>query len=395
MSGDIRETLETQFDELNKLYSDHLHAVQDLQEVLISDILPGLADERGWDEDEINYAREWLTDTESVFRMLKRHKFTTSIAMETLRMTLPWRLNTLPPWSARSPSPYLRCLPVDARDPFGRPIIIIQLSGLWSTGEDLKVSIYHNIELMRLHLVRLNEREPGACPILQYVALLDIRGLAFNGQSVQLLSWFVHEVIPKFPGLLASALVLNYSWAQVGLWNLAKRLLPASALQKVFFPTNEELKALLTLAVLPKDWDGDLPCVADIENILQDYALPSPLYSPLSPMPDAESTPPQGATTSAPPNILSSTSLLNPFFGYPVSYTETDLSASTPNLRHGRRRKRDLVYTLLRLWWSRWKNHIRFFLFLLFLVFATWKRRRISTLLRIPRLGKPLGLLLH
>ena len=101
--------------------------------------------------------------------------------METLQSTLPWRLSTLPPWSERLPSPYLRCLPIDVRDPLGRPIIVIQLSGLWNTNEDLKASLYHNIELMRLHLVRLNEREPSACPVLQYVALLDIRGLAFNG----------------------------------------------------------------------------------------------------------------------------------------------------------------------------------------------------------------------
>ena len=47
MSGDIRETLETQFDELNQLYLQNLHAVRDLQRVLISDILPGLADENG------------------------------------------------------------------------------------------------------------------------------------------------------------------------------------------------------------------------------------------------------------------------------------------------------------------------------------------------------------
>ncbi len=63
MSVDIRQTLETQFDDLNELYSQHLHAAQDLQRTLVTDILPGLADELGWNEDEIEYAREWLMDT--------------------------------------------------------------------------------------------------------------------------------------------------------------------------------------------------------------------------------------------------------------------------------------------------------------------------------------------
>ena len=72
MSGDIRETLETQFDELNQLYLQNLHAVRDLQRVLISDILPGLADEHGWDKDQINYAKEWLVDTGMSFGISSR-----------------------------------------------------------------------------------------------------------------------------------------------------------------------------------------------------------------------------------------------------------------------------------------------------------------------------------
>jgi hypothetical protein len=63
MSVDIRATLQAHLDELNKLYAEHLHAVQDLQTVLISDILPGLADELGWDSDHVQYARDWLGDT--------------------------------------------------------------------------------------------------------------------------------------------------------------------------------------------------------------------------------------------------------------------------------------------------------------------------------------------
>ncbi|KAI0683144.1 hypothetical protein BC835DRAFT_1396842 [Cytidiella melzeri] len=396
MSVDIRETLQTQFNDLNELYSQHIHAAQDLQTVLIADILPGLADELGWDEDQIHYAHEWLRDTESVFRMLRRHKFTNSFALETLRTTLPWRLATLPPSSSRAPSPYLRCLPMDVRDPFGRPIIVVQLSSLWDAGEDLKASLFHNVELMRLHLVRINEREPGARPILQYVALLDIKGLAFNGvQSVQLLNWFVHELIPKFPGLLAAVFVLNYSWAQAGLWNLTKRLLPASALTKVFFPTIPELEAFLSPTVLPQDWSGDLPYFSDTTNVLQLYATPSSLHPPSPPPPknpvcvsvSVSSGSPESfnTTTAAPPSpppspsthaTLSSTSLLNPFFGYPITYSNEDLSASTPNLRHGRRRKRDLFLTLARLWWQRWKTHVRLVFLVLLLVFASWKRRR-------------------
>ena len=139
----------------------------------------------------------------------------------------------------------------------------------------------------------------------------------------------------------------------------------------------------LTLTIRA-DWAGDLPRLADIDNVLQDYATPSSLYTPAadslvphsSPAPHSHLETPTAAPLS---NILSSTSLLNPFFGYPVAY-HTD--ASAPNLRHGRRRKRDLVYTLARLWWQRWRNHVKVILLVLALVLASWRRRRVVKLWR-------------
>lgn len=47
--------------------------------------------------------------------------------------------------------------------------------------QDLRSTFLHNMELLRLHLVNLNEtRRNGTHPILQYVALLDIGGMTFN-----------------------------------------------------------------------------------------------------------------------------------------------------------------------------------------------------------------------
>ena len=65
----------------------------------------------------------------------------------------------------------------------------------------------------------------------------------------------------------------------------------------------------------------------------------------------------------------------NPFFGYPATEAAADGSTSAPTLRHGRRRKRDLLRTLLRLWWSRWRYHIKALLLLMILVLALWARR--------------------
>lgn len=67
--------------------------------------------------------------------------------------------------------------------------------------------------------------------------------------------------------------------------------------------------------------------------------------------------------TSPPRASVSATSILNPFFGYPVLFVGSDVAPE-----HGRRRKRDLLYTLARLFWARWNSHVKgFFLVLLFI----------------------------
>ncbi|KAI0339983.1 hypothetical protein BDW22DRAFT_1361069 [Trametopsis cervina] len=381
MSGNIRTVLEAQHQALEELYTEHLHAVQDLQTVLITDILPGLADELDWDGGTVEFAREWLNDTGSVFRMLKRHKFTTSFTLEALRTMLIWRHDVLQTHLG-SASPFLTCLPASTRDPLGRPIVIIRLARLWEHHTDLRGALLHNMELLRLHLVSLSEHDSSARPVLQYVALLDIKGVTFNGvQSLQLLSWFMQDLVPKFPGLLAAAFVLNYSWTQAGLWNLSKRILPASALQKVFFPTALELRAYLSPDALPQEWSGTLPPLQDIDNVLRRYTAGSPPPpTPSLPQPPPQPSSPPPPQPPAQP-VLSALSLLNPFFGYPVTSSSSS-SESAPYLRHGRRRKRDLVYTLARLWWVRWGGALRASLLVLLALIAVWKRRRLWGLSR-------------
>lgn len=69
--------------------------------------------------------------------------------------------------------------------------------------------------------------------------------------------------------------------------------------------------------------------------------------------------------------VLSSMSLLNPFYGYPAVYDD----AAAPLLRHGRRRKRDLVATLARLWWARWGRRTMLLLTLIVLLLVGRRTR--------------------
>lgn len=125
------------------------------------------------------------------------------------------------------------------------------------------------------------------------------------------------------------------------------------------------------------DVGGDLPPLSTVQNPLHRYTVPpSP---PELQMKSVASIPNHDDTPAAPTPTRrgagpSDTSLLNPFYGYPVVYD----SSSVPALRYGRRRKRDLARTLLRLWWSRWRHHVRAIAFVLAILLAClFYRRRV------------------
>jgi hypothetical protein len=104
--------------------------------------------------------------------------------LKALQDTVCWRRETLLPLHLEPLSPYFRCLPSYARDPFGRPIVVLQIAKLFENSSNLKHTLLHVVELMRLHLVRLNQiRDVGeerAHPVMQYVALLNVRGMPLN-----------------------------------------------------------------------------------------------------------------------------------------------------------------------------------------------------------------------
>ena len=148
---------------------------------------------------------------------------------------------------------------------------------------------------------------------------------------------------------------------------LCRHLLPENALSRVFFPSKDELVEFFSPSALPQG-KAQRPCSSSkmVEYAI-DYggSLPklSLLEDPMSPrLPEAEievtsapSPPPISTPVPRTTSWLSPTSLLNPFFGYPVSPPS---NRGLPYLRYGRRRKRDLVRTLLTLFWIRWHKHV-------------------------------------
>ncbi|PPQ84585.1 hypothetical protein CVT25_015788 [Psilocybe cyanescens] len=372
--------LERNRDALLEQYHSNLEDIYNLQDTLIRDILPSVTDELELSPESQEWAKEWLSDTSSIFRISRRNKFTRSFSLEAIQKTLLWRLDNLWPLEPPKSIPNLHCLPSDIRDPLGRPILAVEVVAVDESLDSQKRSIIQAFEQLRLHLKKLYDNsEDDARPPLQYVILLDLRQLSFQSINIDLFTWTVREVIPRFSGLVAAVFMLNYSWTHAGLWGVFKRLLPESALSRVFFPLNSELVQYFSPSALPQEYGGSLPTLSLIEDPMR----------PKLPFPEVEETtvPPTAASpaVSEPslisPSWISPTSLLNPFFGYSVSASSTYGSRS---FRHGRRRKRDLVRTLLSLFWLRWHKHITFGLcFAIAAVFLRLGYRKGN--LRLPR----------
>ncbi|RDB25475.1 Protein real-time [Hypsizygus marmoreus] len=380
-----RDLLEANCERLVSQYNAHIQGVLTLQTTLIRDILPSVTDELELSPEATDWAKEWLDDPYTLFRISRRNKFTRSFAMESIRKNLIWRLNNLWPLEGRSlPIPMIHCLPGNAHDPFGRPILVIETLPLDIDLDAIRPLILRTFERLRAHLKCLNDTLMAPeKPTLQYIVLLDLQGLSLRSFDTELLRWILREIIPRFPGMLAGVFMLNYSWVYSGVWSVARRVLPASALSRVFFPSSEELIDYFTPSSLPKDYGGSL-----LPLTLLDDPLRKPETPPDGIQPYAQNQPPVQPSPSPLFTMLSPTSILNPFFGYP-----TDSSDGYLSLHHGRRRKRDLARTLALLFWIRWRKTIVVGLVLVMcaLSFKLGKRFRYPRFLRSFWAGKTLS----
>jgi hypothetical protein len=105
--------------------------------------------------------------------------------MESIRRILLWRLHNLSRFQHVPPPRNLHLLPPASRDPFGRPIVIMndfasidQLEG--ANADDFRKSLKPTIERLRRYLTELNEAQGKRRPVLQYVVLLDLEGVSIQ-----------------------------------------------------------------------------------------------------------------------------------------------------------------------------------------------------------------------
>ncbi|TDL21707.1 hypothetical protein BD410DRAFT_789451 [Rickenella mellea] len=247
----------------------------------------------------------------------------------------------------------LQCMPSHIRDSLGHPIAVLRLDEANFEADVIKADIISFLERMR---ALLRDASTGASSqevenqnvVLQFVLLVDVDNIPVKVLPIDLISWYIREVQPRFHGMIAAAFVVNHSWTHSGFWSVIKHLLPSSAVSRLIFLSPEEASQILPSSVLTRQLVNNHPR-RPISQVVE--ARPPAL--PPSPPP----TPPAVPLISKIASV-SRFSVLNPFFGYPINPppAESSLERSVPQLRHGRRRKRDLLRALAILFWQKWKT---------------------------------------
>lgn len=126
--------------------------------------------------------------------------------MESIRKNLLWRFKKLwPPEPELLPLTRVYFLPPDVRDPFGRPIIIIQVIGFKNSSDTYIPLLIRAMEQFRLRLKTLNDTSDQGFPVLQYIVLFDVKELSVQNLVRSLRAKGTLEssrLIPPYPRVL-------------------------------------------------------------------------------------------------------------------------------------------------------------------------------------------------
>lgn len=254
----------------------------------------------------------------TLFRFLRRSRYSIPGALDMLTSTLTWRLRTdLDSLSLSSLHP-LYCSPVgkpplfwcntNCYDRYGRPIGVINLQSLervvhddgQSGLEECREYIVACMETLRryLDLQYGKSMMNGPQPIdiegikeqcfdehskftkpkkpLQMVIVFSLASSGMANLELELLPFLLDLLKNHFPGMVGAAYVLHFGWVHSGMWALAKRILPEQALARIFFPTGKDLYEHFPLEHLPIPLGGEMEIEMNenTNDVMRKFAQP-------------------------------------------------------------------------------------------------------------------------
>ncbi|KWU45647.1 hypothetical protein RHOSPDRAFT_32569 [Rhodotorula sp. JG-1b] len=263
-------SLRARKDQIVQQYKENLDLVRQVQKQAVQEVVnslhpevagPRQDDEAGTGGDAASASADvdaraattaLLRDTVTVFRFCRRARFSPAAALKLLHATCQWRLTSgllqLTPASISSlylTKPLFFFHP-DLYDRFGRPCAILNLKHVQRTEDGnldaLKDYVRFGWEVARRYLSDLSRSAASTQDAtLQMVVIVDLDQAGMSNLEFELLPFFLDLLKNNFPGMVGAIFVLNYGWAYAGMWQLAKRVLPNTALERILFPSQDEL----------------------------------------------------------------------------------------------------------------------------------------------------------
>ncbi|KAI5479742.1 major sperm protein [Pseudohyphozyma bogoriensis] len=243
------ESLKLRSEQIGALYHEKAAFVGEVQQRALDEVLPLLEEELELMEEGKETVKAFIADQVTVFRFCRRSRFSTTTALKLLHTTLHWRLTTL---ATTTLSPHYLQTPLfffhpSLFDKFGRPCAVLNLKHVSRTADGeldaLKEFARVGWEMGRRWLSELSAAKEGEekKEVIQMVLIVDLESAGMSNLEIELLPFFMDLLKSHFPGMVGAIFVLNYGWSFAGMWAVAKRVLPNTALERILFPTKQEL----------------------------------------------------------------------------------------------------------------------------------------------------------
>ncbi|KAI8981057.1 CRAL-TRIO domain-containing protein [Pilobolus umbonatus] len=238
--------------ENNQLFMQYQSMIDHIQMTIRREIHQ-LVDEYNLSTEEITSLNEYVDDKATLFRYLRKNKYSLPTTLSLLLDTLRWRINeSIDDIRISAVSEFLAkpLVYFHKYDKTHRPLLIIQLEYLpmapdgYDVAEYLSPLITFVLETARqltwdMTQQRMNQNIENPL-ILDTNVLINFKNASSLPTDISLFKSFI-ILLRRYPGLSGTINLINFGWMYQGIWQMCKLILSNDAKSRINFPSAKDL----------------------------------------------------------------------------------------------------------------------------------------------------------
>ncbi|KAI9264027.1 hypothetical protein EDC94DRAFT_497943, partial [Helicostylum pulchrum] len=227
----------------NQDYIEYQHTIDSIQNALRREI-PQLIQEFELTVQEATEIDEFVNDRATMFRFLRKNKYSLPTSLSLLLDTIRWRIQAdIDKIRVSTVTEFLGqpLVYFHKTDKLNRPVLIVNLAYLpkapvgYDVTEFLTPLVIFVLETARLLIwdmtrerAELGVKDPL---IMETVVLVEFKNANALPTDITLLKSFV-ALLRRYPGMTGTVNLLNFGWMYQGLWQMCKLILSEDAKSK-------------------------------------------------------------------------------------------------------------------------------------------------------------------